>query len=228
MSRGNEVENPSGLECKAMKINENTGFSLIELLFAMGFSLAIMASIYGFFRAQTHTVKGQESRMEAHEYAMMVLDSMVREMRNTGYFPNDGTPCTSPANTAGIVSATANSFTMVYETDMTPAACDRTVSFSYDSTNKNILRDGQSLTDGNITAVSYIYFPQQTSAANPPPFCVTVGTPIGCSGSLSTNLANVKKIAISITVQARSKDTQFGGGSTLSMWSSADLRNHGL
>ncbi len=211
-----------------MKIKDNNGFTLIELLMAMGFSLAILASIYGFFRAQTHTVKGQESRMEAHEYAMMVLDTIVREMRNTGYFPNDGTPCTSPANTGGIVSATADSFTMVYETDMTPASCDQTVSFTYDSTNKNILRDGQPLTDGNVAGVSFIYFPQQTSAANPPPFCVSPGTPMGCSGTLSANFANVKKVAISITVQAKSKDTQFGGGSTLSMWSSADLRNHGL
>ncbi len=211
-----------------MKINGNDGFSLIELLMAMGFSLAILASIYGFFRTQTHTVKGQESRMEAHEYAMMVLDSIVRELRNTGYFPNNGTPCTSPSNIGGIVTATADSFTMVYETDMNPATCDRTVSFSYDSANKNILRDGQPLSDGNITAVSFIYFPQQTSAANPPPFCVSAGTPIGCSGTLSANLANVKKVAVGITVQAKSKHTEFGGGSTLTMFSNADLRNHGL
>ena len=228
MSRGDEVQNRSGLGCKAMKINDDKGFTLIEILMAMGFSLAILASIYGFFRAQTHTVKGQESRMEAHEYAMMVLDSIVREIRNTGYFPNDGTPCTSPTNTGGIVTATANSFTMVYETDMSPGACDQMVSFSYDSANKNILRDGLPLSDGNVTAISFIYFPQQTSAANPPPFCVSAGTPIGCSGTLSANFANVKKVAIGITVQAKSKDTEFGGGSTLNMWSSADLRNHGL
>ena len=41
----------------------------------MGFSLAVLASIYGLFSAQTHTVKGQESRMEAHEYAMSVFDT---------------------------------------------------------------------------------------------------------------------------------------------------------
>ncbi len=194
----------------------------------MGFSLALLASIYGVFRAQTHTTKGQESRMEAHEYAMSVLDTMVREIRNTGYFPNNGTPCTSPANTGGIVSATADSFSLVYETDMTTTNCDRTVAFTYDGANKNILRDGASLTDGNVTAVSFTFYPQQTSTTAPAPYCVSGSTPAGCSGALSTNFANVQKVAISVTVQAKSNDTQYGGQSTITLSSTADLRNHGI
>jgi Tfp pilus assembly protein PilW len=70
-----------------LKLKDQRGFTLSELLIAAGLSLAVMASIYGLFRSQMHTIKGQESRMEAHEYAMAVLDAMVREMRNTGYFP---------------------------------------------------------------------------------------------------------------------------------------------
>jgi hypothetical protein len=38
----------------------------------------------------------------------------------------------------------------------------------------------------------------------------------------------VQKIAISVTVQAKSKDTQYGGQSVITMSSTADLRNHGL
>jgi hypothetical protein len=166
--------------------------------------------------------------MEAHEYAMSVLDAMVREVRNTGYFPNNGTPCSSPANTGGIVTATVDSLSLVYETDMIPATCDRTVTFAYDNANRNILRDGTSLTDGNVTAVSFIYYPQQTSPTAPAPYCVSAGTPSGCNGMLSANLANVQKVAISVTVQAKSNDTQYGGQSTITMSSTADLRNHGI
>ena len=211
-----------------MRLNKQAGFSLIEILVAMGFSLAILASIYGFFRAQTHTTKGQESRMEAHEYAMAVLDLIVREIRNTGYFPNNGTPCTSPVNIGGIVSATADSLSVVYETDMTPATCDRTVTLIYDSANRNILRDGASLTDGNVTLVSFTYYPQQTSATAPAPYCISAGVPSGCSGTLSSNLGTVQKIAISVEVQAKSKDIQYGGLTKIKMNSTADLRNHGL
>ena len=210
-----------------MRLNKQAGFNLIELLVAMGFSLAVLASVYGFFRAQTHTTKGQESRLEAHEYAMSVLDSMVREIRNTGYFPNNGTPCANIVNTGGIVAALADGFRLVYDTN-NDGVCEQDVSFTYDGPNKNILRNGEALTDGNATAVTFTYYPQQTSATAPSPYCVSGGVPSGCSGTLSANLANVQKIAISVTVEAKSKDTQYGGGSTTTMSSTADLRNHGL
>ena len=210
-----------------MRLTKQTGFSLIEIMVAMGFSLAILASIYGFFRAQTHTTKGQESRMEAHEYALSVLDSIVREIRNTGYFPNNGTPCTNVVNTGGIVVASIDSFRLVYDPN-NDGVCEEDVAFTYDGTNKNILRNGAELTDGNATAVTFTYYPQQTSASAPSPYCISASVPSGCSGTLSANWGNVQKIAISVTVQAKSKDTQYGGQSTITMSSTADLRNHGL
>ena len=210
-----------------MRLKKQTGFTLIELLVALGFSLVILASIYGFFRAQTHTTKGQESRMEAHEYAMAVLDSMVREIRNTGYFPNNGTPCTNVANTGGIVTATADSFRLVYDAN-SDGVCEQDVSFTYDGANKNILRNGTELTDGNATAVTFAYYPQQTSGTAPSPYCISAGVPSGCSGMLASNLSSVQKIAISVTVQAKSTDTKYGGLTNITMNSTADLRNHGL
>ena len=209
-----------------MKYEEQRGFTLIEVLVSMGFSLAVLASIYGLFRAQTHTVKGQESRMEAHEYAMSVLDTIVREIRNTGYFPTS-TACTNVGNTQGIVTAAAQSYRLVYDTNA-DGSCEEDVSFTYDSTNKNVLRNGTALTDGNATDIQFTYFPQQSSSSAPAPYCVSTGVPSGCSGTLSANLASVQKVTVSITIQAKSPDTQYGGQSTITMTSSADLRNHGL
>jgi Tfp pilus assembly protein PilW len=194
---------------------------------AAGLSLAVLATIYGLFRAQTHTIKAQEGRMEAHEYAMSVLDIMLREIRNTGYFPSATACSTTPANTAGIISATAQSFRLVYDSNG-DGACEEDVSFTYDSTNKNILRNGASLTDGNATAIQFTYYPQQTSATAPAPYCVSTGNPAGCSGSLASNLSSVQKVTISLTVQSKNSDVQFGGQSSITMSSSADLRNHNL
>jgi prepilin-type N-terminal cleavage/methylation domain-containing protein len=208
-------------------LKNQKGFTLPELMVAAGLSLAVLAAIYGLFRAQTHTIKGQEGRMEAHEYAMSVLDTMVREIRNTGYFPT-GTACsTTPTNTAGIIAATAESFRLVYDSNG-DGACEEDVSFTYDATNKNILRNGASLTDGNATAVRFTYYPQQTSATLPTPYCFSTGNPTGCSGDLASNLRNVQKITISLTVQSKNIDVQFGGQSSITMSSSADLRNHNL
>jgi hypothetical protein len=52
--------------------------------------------------------------------------------------------------------------------------------------------------------------------------------PSGCSGTLASNLSSVQKIAISVTVQAKSKDTKYGGLTNITMNSTAELRNHGL
>ncbi len=209
-----------------MRLQNQKGFTLAELMVSAGLSLALLAAIYGLFRAQTHTVKGQESRMEAQEYAMAVLDTMVREIRNTGYFPT-GTACSTPANTGGIITATAQSFRLVYDTNG-DGACEEDVSFSYDATTKNVFRNGGQLTDGNATNLQFTYYPQQTSSVAPAPYCVSAGNPSGCSGDLSSNLSAVQKIAISITIQSKSTDVQFGGLSSITMSSSADLRNHNL
>jgi len=210
-----------------MRFKDQNGFSLPELLVAAGLSLGVMASIYGLFRSQTHTIKGQESRMEAHEYALAVLDTMVREIRNTGYFPT-GTVCTNVANSGGIVATpTADSFRLVYDTNG-DGTCEEDVAFTYDSVNRNILRNGAALTNGNAAAIQFTFYPQQTSSTAPAPFCFSTGNPSGCSGNLSANLSAVQKIMISVTVQAASPDVQFGGQSTVTMSSSADLRNHGL
>ena len=209
-----------------MRLKDQNGFTLAELMVSASLSLAVLAAIYSLFRAQTHTIKGQEGRMEAHEYAMSVLDLMEREIRNTGYFPT-GTACSTPANTTGIVEATAQSFRLVYDSNG-DGACEEDVSFTYDATNRNVLRNGSPLTDGNATAVQFTYYPQQTSGAAPAPYCISAGNPAGCSGDLAANLSTVQKITISITVQSKNTDVQFGGPSSITMSSSADLRNHNL
>jgi Tfp pilus assembly protein PilW len=209
-----------------MKLKDHAGFSMVELLVASAFSLVVLASVYSLFRAQTHSAKGQESRMEAQEYALSVLDTIVREIRNTGYFPT-GTVCSNVANTAGIVSATAQSFELVYDPNA-DGSCEEDVSFTYNSTSQNILRNGSTLTDGNATNIQFTYYPQQTSGTAPAPFCFSSGNPAGCSGTLASNLSAVQKVTISITIQAKSNDTQFGGQSSITMSSSANLRNHGI
>lgn len=209
---------------KAIKFVDQGGFTLTELLVAMGLSLFVLASIGGVFRAQTHTVKGQEKRMEAHEYALTVLDVMVREIRNTGYFPI--AVCDA---TGGITSASATGITIQYDKNANGACSgdDEVIAFAYDSAGKNVTRNGQALSDGNVTAVQFTYYPQQTSSTAPAPYCVSTGVPSGCSGTLSSNLVSVKKIAISLTVEPKSTDNQFTG-SAVTMSISADLRNHGL
>ena len=196
-------------------------------------SLMVLAAIYGVLRSQTHTVKGQEQKMEAQEYALNVIDMIVREIRNTGYFPG-GTACGGTASSAGIIAAGATSLQIVYDNNSQGAACNEmVVTYTYDSTTKDITRTvnrgtAESITDGNVTAFQLTYYPQQTSGTAPAPYCVSTNNPSGCSGTLSSSLALVQKITVAVTVQSKSTDTQFGGQATLTMSLNADLRNRGL
>jgi hypothetical protein len=162
--------------------------------------------------------------MEAHEYALTVLDVMVREIRNTGYFPS--VACDS---TGGITSASAISITVQYDKngDGLCNTDDEVITFSFAGSNvtRNPLTTNQVLTDSNATNLQFTYYPQQTSGTAPAPYCFSSGVPSGCSGTL--NLSSVKKIVVSLTVQPRSTDSQFTG-SPVTMSATADLRNHGL
>ena len=204
------------------------GFTLTELLVSMGLSLFVLAGVGSLFRAQSHTVKAQESKMEANEYALTVLDMVVREVRNAGYFPSIACDATG-----GITSASATSITLQYDKngDGDCADADENITFAFDGT--NITRTTTSpattstLTDTNATALTFAYYPQQTSATAPAPYCISSGVPSGCSGTLLSSLKSVQKITISLTVTPKSTDSNFTG-SPVTMSLTADLRNHGF
>ncbi len=211
-------------------ITNQKGFTLIELLIALAMSVIILGAARTMYTIQAHTIKSQEYQMEAQEYARVSLDLMAREIRNLGYFPQV-TACASPANTKGIVSATATSINFVYDADGN-GNCTGTgenVTYTYDSTTKNISRtaDGstQTLTNGNVTAFELRYYPRQTSAAAPAPYCSSGGSPSGCSGTLAASLASVQRVYISLTVKLAHTDTKVGGQHDVAMNSSVDLRN---
>ena len=218
-----------------MILGNEKGFTLSELLVAAGLTVIVLGAIGALFRMQSHTARAQEYRLEAQEYARTVLDMMVREMRNTGYFPT-GSPCTSPPNTNGIVAAGPQSFHFVYDGYKDGCADPNVenVTYAYDSSNKNVTRNGTPLTDGNVPSpLQLIYYPQQTGATTPPPYCYAAAgdlviNGVTCSGILAANLGNIQRVSISLTVQSKSSDTQFGGQANITMVSNADLRNRGL
>jgi prepilin-type N-terminal cleavage/methylation domain-containing protein len=203
------------------------GFTLVELLVAMSISLIVLFAARTVYRVQAHTVKAQEYQMEAEEYGRVSLDLMSREIRNLGYFPTRSA-CASPTNTKGLVTATETSIQIVYDSDGN-GNCTGTgenVTYTYDSATNNISRtaDGstQTLTNGNITAFQLIYYPKQTGASAPSPYCNSANNPSGCSGNASANLGNIQRVSISLTVKLLKSDKTFDG-STANAWGQHDV-----
>jgi type IV pilus assembly protein PilW len=199
-----------------MIINNQKGFTLTELLVAMGLSLIVLGAVYGVYRVQTHTVRAQEFKMEAQEDARAALDMMTREIRNAGFFPT-GSTNTCPG-TAGLVVATATILQLVYDADGS-TDCTGTVATGKPA-DENV---AYALTGGNITRAVNGGVAQPLTAGN-----VTntvMFTYVDNAGAATTTLANIKRVNITVSVQSRSTDAQFGGGQLITMTSNVDLRN---
>lgn len=206
------------------------GFTLVELLISSILTLLVLGAIYSVYQMQIHTVKAQERRLEAQEYARAVLDLMVREIRNAAYNPLGAT---GGANCAGggvgvpsVVTATATSFRFTYDANA-DGDCDDTsedVTYGWDTTScaaglGNITRDDGTgavwLTDCNVSVFALSYYQQDGTVIAPP---VTGAT-----------LANIYRVLITLTVQSTNPDGNYGGGQlNASMNSNAELRNRGL
>ncbi len=159
--------------------------------------------------------------MEAQEYARAALDLMIREIRNSGSFPT-GAACTNPANTEGIVTASAQSFQFVYDADGDGNcnSANENITYSYDAGGQNITRkegttnDPQPLTVGNATDLQFAYFEQGSNNPMDP---------------ADIEKDEIQRVQISLTVQSTNPDTEFGGGQLIAtMTSSVDLRNRGI
>ncbi len=213
----------------------------MELLVSILLSSIIMGAIYSVYRVQTHSAKVQESRLEAQEYARSVLDMMVREIRNAGYNPL-GAPTTPPylgtgcasgiggslVGAPGVVSADVQTITFTYDftgassvPDGNCTTADEQITYTYDTTGcaaglANVTRNGSSnpLTNCNVTSFSLSYFKQDGTS---------ITTPVS-----ATDLLNIQRVQITLTVQSLKPDTEFGGQLNATMTSNADLRNRGL
>lgn len=210
---------------------------MIELLVSVLLTSIIMLAIYSVYRVQTHSAKVQENRLEAQEYARAVLDMMVREIRNAGYAPT-GAAC------AVVVSADSQSLQFRYDANADGDCGDTDEDITYafsttgcasgygDITRKEGANSAEALTNCNVPTgtsnFSFTYYPQDCSN--------NFSTPVGsgsssCPASPGSNagtLAAIQRVGISLTVQSKNPDTQFGGQLSATMTSNADLRNRGL
>jgi Tfp pilus assembly protein PilW len=211
------------------------GFTLVELLVSMLFTFILLSVIYSVYRVQAHAVKIQEKRQEAQEYARAVLDIMVREFRNGGYNPlqtSSGANCagTPTAGTPGAVSATSTLFKFTYDyrgsSSSPDGDCNDTeeeITYEYQTPGPQSCPSGKGdivrtangtseiLTDCNVTGLTFAYYAVDSATAMSP---VVVG--------------NIQRVKVTLTVESKNPDGEFGGQMTSTVYSNIDLRNRGL
>lgn len=196
---------------------------------SMVLSMTVLAAVYSFYKVQARTLKVQENRQEGMEYARGVLDLMAREIRNAGYNPTkatSGTNCagTPTAGTPGVVTATSTLFKFTYDStsDGNCNGTDEEITYEYQTpgpqncaSNGDIVRTAngtsEAITDCNVTAFSYTYYAKDSSTAMSP-----------------IVVASIQRMKVSITIQSKNPDAEFGGQLTSAVSSNIELRNVGL
>ena len=165
------------------KLRNVTGFTLTELMVAMGIGMVVLAAVTTTFMAQAKFYNAQEQINEMQQNARGALDVIMRELKMAGYKPNGGT-------FDGVTYSTSQLRIQadLVDNDGLTTGTNEDVIYSYDSANKQILRNGQILAD-NIMAFTFGYYD-----AN------------GASTSTSTNIRQVK---IDITAETAKSDPNY-------------------
>jgi type IV pilus assembly protein PilW len=150
---------------------------------AMGIAMGVMAAVTTTFMAQTRFYNAQEQVNEMEQNARGALDIITRELKMAGYKPNGGT-------FAGITYSTSQLRIQadLLGDDGLTTATNEDIIYSYDSTNKQILRSGQVLAD-NITAFTFSYY--------------------DANGASTSTSANVRQVKIDVTAQTAKPDPNY-------------------
>jgi type IV pilus assembly protein PilW len=155
-----------------LQLKKTEGFTLTELMVAMGIGMVMLAAVTTTFMSQTKIYNAQEQINEMEQNARGVLDIIAREAKMAGY---------NPAG-AAITGITYSTSQLQIEADLdasgtlsTSSSDNERIVYVFDSGNKQITRKvgsglAQVLAD-NITAFDFSYYqadgttPATTSSA---------------------------------------------------------------
>jgi Tfp pilus assembly protein PilW len=159
------------------KLRNVTGFTLTELMVAMGIGMVVLAAVTTTFMAQAKFYNAQEQINEMQQNARGALDIITRELKMAGYKPNGGT----------FDGVTYSVSQLMIQADLdgnggisTSGSANEQISYAYDSTNKQITRKigtgtVEVLAD-NITAFTFSY--------------------LNSSGATTTTSSSIRQVAI--------------------------------
>jgi prepilin-type N-terminal cleavage/methylation domain-containing protein len=128
-------------------VNQQTGFSLLELLISMSITLAVMVAASTLLASSLRTRARENTRSDALASAQRALNIMSREIGNSGYGLND--------NGIVVLDSQGDSIRVRanLDNDTTLGETDEDVRFVYQSANHAIVRFDNSLGPGGSPVV---------------------------------------------------------------------------
>ena len=181
------------------KKTDNRGFTLMELLVAMGIGTVILAAIAGTFMTQTRFYNAQEQINEMQQNARAAMDLMTREVKLAGYKPRgtevfvgvaySTTELRIRENLNGYLADAAGGNATINDSS------DEHIVYTFDSANKRIRRAygavgaTQEVIANNIEAFTFDY--------------------LDSAGAATTTPANIRQVSLNITARTAKPDPNF-------------------
>jgi type IV pilus assembly protein PilW len=172
------------------KLRNVTGFTLTELIVAMGISMVALAAVTTTFMAQAKFYNAQEQINEMQQNVRGALDVIMRELKMAGYKPNGGTFDGVPYSASQLaIQADLDSSGTISNS----STADEQITYAYDSANKQITRKkgtgtAEALAD-NITAFAFSYYDG--------------------NGAATTTPANIRQVKVDITARTAKPDPNY-------------------
>ena len=177
---------------------DKRGFTLTELLVAMGLSAVVMASVGAIYYQQQKSFLAQEQIASAQQNVRTSMYFMEREIRSAGYDP------TQKANTSIQV---ANSNSITFQADINGNETidgDETITYSlYDSGGDGDTDLGRNTGGGNqplaenIDVLNFVYL----DGASPPNVLDDDGF-----GNVTTNINQIRSIQVTVVARTGRED----------------------
>jgi type IV pilus assembly protein PilW len=209
------------------------GFTLVELMVAMSIFLLILVGIFQVFDPSRNAYQVSERKLDVQQNARVAMDRMSRQLRMTGYFPeNIATP---PANLSNSIQvATESAVSVAGDLDELGASSAytfclngglRRVSGAIGAAGSYTCANGQLMAE-SVTALSFAYFDSANNPVpNPPatPFNLD-GQGLGAAPAFVTvaQRSIVRRIVISVTAQ---ENVPSQGTQTYTLTSDVRIRN---
>jgi type IV pilus assembly protein PilW len=167
-----------------------TGFTLTELMVAMGIGMVVLAAVTTTFMAQAKFYNAQEQINEMQQNARGALDIITRELKMAGYKPNGGTfDGVTYSTTQLLIQADLDSTGTISNS----STANEQITYAYDSANNQITRKmgtgtAEVLAD-NITAFAFSYYDG--------------------NGASTTTSANIRQVKVDITARTAKPDPNY-------------------
>lgn len=186
---------------RSIKLRDQNGFTLVELMVSMGIGMVILAAVTTTFMSQTRIYNAQEQINEMQQNARGALDILSRELKMAGYKPNGG----------GFDGVTYSTTQLRVQADLnsdgaisTSSTANEQITYAFDNANEQITRavgsgSAQILAE-HISAFTFNY--------------------LDSAGAATTVSANIRQVSITITAKTAKPDPNFtsnGGYRTYTM-----------